>query len=420
MKILVIGSGAREHSLCYAIKRSSLTSALYAMPGNYGISEIAKCIDINISDFKKIYEFIDSNLIDLVVVGPEEPLVNGIVNFLSDKNIKVFGPDKFAAQLEGSKGFMKDLCKQNNIPTAAYEKFSNLESAMKYLENQSFPIVIKANGLAAGKGVTIAEDKKTAKDALQDIFNGKFGPEMDVVIEEFMDGEEASYFVCCDGKDFISLESAQDHKRIGENDEGPNTGGMGAYSPAPIFTDEIKQQVDKEIIKPTLNALAKLGHPYKGVLYAGLMIQNNHAKLVEYNIRFGDPECQVLMLRMKSDIVELMLECIDGEIKRNTLNWENDYCATVVMASDGYPGQFEKRTEIKGLDKISKDDSLQVFHASTIKEEGKVLANGGRVLSVTGKASSLSEALNKTYYEINKIDWPKGYYRRDIGQKGLR
>ena len=280
--------------------------------------------------------------------------------------------------------------------------------------------MIKANGLAAGKGVTIAEDKKTAEDALQDIFNGKFGPEMDVVIEEFMDGEEASYFVCCDGQDFISLESAQDHKRIGENDEGPNTGGMGAYSPAPIFTDEIKKQVDKEIIKPTLNALAELGHPYKGVLYAGLMIKDNHAKLVEYNIRFGDPECQVLMLRMKSDIVELMLECIDGEIKRNTLNWENDYCATVVMASDGYPGQFEKRTEIKGLDKISKDDSLQVFHASTIKEDGKVLANGGRVLSVTGKASSLSEALNKTYFEINKIEWPKGYYRRDIGQKGLR
>ena len=420
MKILVIGSGAREHSLCYAIRKSLLTSELYAAPGNYGISEIANCVDINIGDFEKIYEFINSNSIDLVVIGPEEPLVNGIVNFLSEREVRVFGPDKFAAQLEGSKGFMKDLCKLNNIPTAAYEKFSSLDKSLEYLENQSFPIVIKANGLAAGKGVTIAEDKKIAEDALQDIFNGKFGPDMDVVIEEFMDGEEASYFVCCDGKNFISLESAQDHKRIGENDKGPNTGGMGAYSPAPIFDNEIKKQVDEEIIKPTLKALVKQGHPYKGVLYAGLMIKNNHAKLVEYNIRFGDPECQVLMLRMKSDIVELMLECIDGKIKRDTLDWEDDHCATVVLASKGYPGQFKKRTEIKGLNKIKKNDSLQVFHASTLEEEGKVLANGGRVLSVTGKASSLSEALNKTYIEINNIDWYEGYYRKDIGQKGLR
>ena len=417
MKILVIGSGAREHSLCYAIKRSSLTSTLYAMPGNYGISEIAKCVDINISDFEKIYEFINSNLIDLVVVGPEEPLVNGIVNFLSDKNIKVFGPDKFAAQLEGSKGFMKDLCKQNNIPTAAYEKFSNLESAMKYLENQSFPIVIKANGLAAGKGVTIAEDKKTAEDALQDIFNGKFGPEMDVVIEEFMDGEEASYFVCCDGQDFISLESAQDHKRIGENDEGPNTGGMGAYSPSRLENNELDKKIIEKIIDPTLKGLRDLNTSFKGFLYAGLMIVNNDPYLIEYNVRMGDPECQTILPRIKTDFADIITACVDQNLDSLNLEWSDEKSICIVLCSKGYPEKFKNNIVIKAIDQIKLTEANYIFHAGTKIDNSVVYSNGGRVLNFVIRSSNLKESREQAINLIKTLNWENGFFRKDIGYK---
>ncbi len=419
MKILVLGNGAREHSLCYAISRSPLATSLFCVPGNYGISLLAECKDLDLDDFNSIHSYCVEKSIDLIVVGPEVPLVAGIVDYFVSKNIKIFGPNKYASQLEGSKSFMKDLCKNYSIPTAAYSTFDNYEDAVKYLKKQSLPIVVKANGLAAGKGVTVADSFEMAEKALKEIFENKFGINMTAVIEEFMEGEEASYFVCTDGTEFISLESAQDHKRIGENDTGPNTGGMGAYSPAPIFTDEIKKQVDDEIIYPTLNAMRELGHPYQGILYAGLMIKNGKAKLVEYNIRFGDPECQVLMLRMKSDIVQLMLNCIDKDLHNFELKWEDDHCATVVMASNGYPGSFEKETIINGIDKLENTDTFQVFHAATAIKDKKIIAIGGRVLSVTSKNASLSEALKKIYESIHSVDWPEGYYRKDIGKKAL-
>ena len=420
MNILVIGSGAREHAICYAISQSSRLRALYAIPGNFGISQLAECHIIDINNYNEIFNFVIKRNVDLIIVGPEVPLVNGMVDFFTSKKIKIFGPDQFAAQLEGSKSFMKDLCKEYDIPTAQYEKFQNSNDAIKYLETQNYPIVIKADGLAAGKGVTIAEDFKTASIAVQDIFNAKFGEKMDVVIEEFMYGEEASYFVCSDGKDFVSLISAQDHKRIGENDTGPNTGGMGAYSPAPVFTDKVKKQVDDEIIRPTLKAMIDKGHPFKGILYAGLMIKNEKAKLVEYNIRFGDPECQVLMMSLKSDLIELISRSIDGSINNYECDWYDEDCATVVLASKGYPGEFKKNTEISGLDKITTNQNLQIFHAATIKSEKKILANGGRVLSITAKDTSLRSALNTIYNEIKKIDWDECYYRNDIGQKALK
>ena len=420
MNILVIGSGAREHAICYAVSQSSRLNELYAIPGNYGISQLAECHIIDINNFNEIYAFAIKKNIDLIIVGPEVPLVNGIVDYFTSKKIKIFGPDKFAAQLEGSKSFMKDLCREYNIPTAQYEKFQNSDDAIKYLEKQSYPIVIKADGLAAGKGVTIAEDFKAASIAVQDVFNHKFGENMDVVIEEFMHGEEASYFVCSDGKDFVSLISAQDHKRIGEGDTGPNTGGMGAYSPAPVFTDNVKKQVDTEIIKPTLRAMINKGHPFKGILYAGLMIKNEKAKLVEYNIRFGDPECQVLMMSIKSDLIDLITYTIDGSIKDYKCDWHDEDCATVVLASKGYPGEFKKDTEIRGLENIVTNQSLQIFHAATVESERKILANGGRVLSITAKDTSLRSALNTIYNEIKKIDWDECYYRNDIGHKAFK
>ncbi len=419
MKILVLGNGAREHSLCYAISRSPLTTSLFCIPGNYGISLLAECKDLHLNNFNSIHSYCVEKSIDLIVVGPEVPLVAGIVDYFVSKGIKIFGPNKYASQLEGSKSFMKDLCDTYSIPTAAYSTFDSYEEAVKYLKKQSLPIVVKANGLAAGKGVTVADSFEMAEKALKEIFENKFGTNMTAVIEEFMEGEEASYFVCTDGTEFISLESAQDHKRIGENDTGPNTGGMGAYSPAPIFTDEIKKQVDDEIIYPTLNAMRELGHPYQGILYAGLMIKNGKAKLVEYNIRFGDPECQVLMLRMKSDIVQLMLSCIDKDLQNYELKWEDDHCATVVMASNGYPGSFEKETVINGINNLENTDTFQVFHAATAIKDKKIIATGGRVLSVTSKNASLGKALSKIYDSIHLIDWPEGYYRKDIGKKAL-
>ena len=419
MKIVVIGSGAREHSLCYSISQSPLVSSIYAIPGNYGISQLAECIEIDQSNFEEIHSFCQKNMVDLIIVGPEVPLVEGIVDFFEIKGIKIFGPNKYASQLEGSKGFMKDLCQQNNIPTANYARFNNKADSIKYLKDQSLPIVIKADGLAAGKGVTVAETMEIAEQAIIDIFTEKFGANMEVVIEEFMDGEEASYFICADGENFVSLESAQDHKRIGENDTGPNTGGMGAYSPAPIFNSKIKQQVDNEIIIPTLKALQKSGNPYKGILYAGLMIKDGYAKLVEYNIRFGDPECQVLMLRMKNDIVQLILDCIDGKLNKTQIEWEDDNCATVVMASKGYPGEYKKNTIIRGIEKLESSDIFQVFHAGTNHDGSNLLATGGRVLSVTAKNETLSEALNIIYKSISQLEWPEGYYRKDIGKKAL-
>ena len=386
MNILLIGGGGREHSVAKSLSKSSKITELHCIPGNAGIEKIAKCHNYDISNQQEILDFCKNNNIDIVFVGPEIPLVEGLANYLNSNGFFTFGPNQKAAQLEGSKSFTKNICKEYNIPTAIYERFDNEKNALTYLQKQKTPIVIKADGLAAGKGVTVAEDPASAEQAVKEILSGRFGDGMEVVIEEFMEGEEASYFICSDGKDFVSLVSAQDHKRIGEGDTGPNTGGMGAYSPAPIFKQEIQKQVDEKIIKPTLQAFQDKGCPYKGILYAGLMINNGIAKLVEYNIRFGDPECQVLMVRMKSDLVEMMLNSIDGTIKSTNLEWDDDHCATVVMASNGYPGKFEKKTIIKNLEELTNDKNFQVFHASTIYEDGEVKADGGRVLSITVKS----------------------------------
>ena len=419
MNILVLGNGAREHALCYAITKSQKLTKLFCAPGNYGISNVAEVHNFDINNFDMLYDFCNEKVIDLVVVGPEVPLVNGVVDFLEAKDIKAFGPKKVPAKLEGSKIFMKDICAQYNIPTAKYKNFIEKTSAEAYLRKQPLPVVVKASGLAAGKGVTIATTLDEGLNAINDIFNDKFGSGCELVIEEFMDGEEASYFVFTDGKNYIPLSSAQDHKRIGDGDTGPNTGGMGAYSPAPVFTQAIQDQVNKEMIEPTLKAMRDLGTPYQGILYAGVMIKNNYAKLVEYNVRFGDPECQVLMLRLRSDIVELILGTIEGNIHKIHTDWNNNHVATVVMASNGYPGEYKKGTIIRSLDATENLANIEVFHAGTEFKNNEVLAVGGRVLSVTSSDRDLKSALENIYSAIDTIDWTESTYRKDIGWRAI-
>ena len=419
MNILVLGNGAREHALCFSIAKSKQLSKLFCAPGNYGISQIADVHNIDINNFDVLYSFCMAKKIDLVVVGPEVPLVNGVVDFLDSKNIKAFGPKKIPARLEGSKIFMKDICSQYKIPTATYKSFKEKKLAKDYLKSHSFPVVIKASGLAAGKGVTIATSLNDGLIAIEDIFNDKFGSGCELVIEEFMDGEEASYFVFTDGTNYIPLSSAQDHKRIGDGDIGPNTGGMGAYSPAPVFTNEIQKQVNQEMIEPTLKAMRDLGEPYQGILYAGVMIKGNKAKLVEYNVRFGDPECQVLMLRLKSDLIEIMLGTINGNLNDIETEWANNHAATVVMASKGYPNEYKKNTEIKNLDLAENQEGIEIFHAGTELKDQKILATGGRVLSISASGSDLKSALNDIYSTIDKIDWPESTFRKDIGWRAI-
>ena len=419
MNILVLGNGAREHALCYAIAKSQKLTKLFCAPGNYGISNIAEVHNFDINNFDMLYDFCNEKSIDLVVVGPEVPLVNGVVDFLETKDIRAFGPKKVPAKLEGSKIFMKDICARYSIPTAKYQNFIEKTAAEAYLHKQRLPVVIKASGLAAGKGVTIATTLDEGLNAINDIFNDKFGSGCKLVIEEFMDGEEASYFVFTDGTNYIPLSSAQDHKRIGDGDTGPNTGGMGAYSPAPVFTQAIQDQVNKEMIEPTLKAMRDLGTPYQGILYAGVMIKDNYAKLVEYNVRFGDPECQVLVLRLRSDIVELILGTIDGNIHEIHTDWNNNHVATVVMASNGYPGEYKKGTIIRSLDTTEDLENIEVFHAGTEFKDNKVLAVGGRVLSVTSSDRDLKSALKNIYSAINTIDWTESTYRKDIGWRAI-
>lgn len=420
MNILVLGNGAREHALCYAIAKSQKLTKLFCAPGNYGISNIAEVHNFDINNFDVLYDFCIKKAIDLVVVGPEVPLVNGVVDFLETKDIRAFGPKKVPAKLEGSKIFMKDICAQYNIPTAKYQNFLEKTAAEAYLHKQRLPVVVKASGLAAGKGVTIATTLDEGLNAINDIFNDKFGSGCELVIEEFMDGEEASYFVFTDGTNYIPLSSAQDHKRIGDGDTGPNTGGMGAYSPAPVFTQAIQDQVNKEMIEPTLKAMRDLGTPYQGILYAGVMIKDNYAKLVEYNVRFGDPECQVLVLRLRSDIVELILGTIDGNIHKVHTDWNNNHVATVVMASNGYPGEYKKGTIIRSLEMTEDLENIEVFHAGTEFKNNQVLAVGGRVLSVTSSDHDLKSALENIYSAINTIDWTESTYRKDIGWRAIR
>ena len=423
MKVLVVGGGGREHALCWALKKSPEVSALLCAPGNAGIAGLAECLPVGAEDVEGLVSLAQERGIDFVVVGPEAALVKGIVDRLSDCGIPAFGPRAAAAALEGSKGFMKDLCAQEGIPTAAYGRFSDLAEAKAFLARQSIPVVVKADGLAAGKGVVIAESLEEAEATLEDFLSGNAFGEAghEVVIEEFLEGEEASFFVLVDGETALPLASAQDHKRAYDGDEGPNTGGMGAYSPAPIVTPELTERIMAEIIGPTVRAMAARGMAYKGVLYAGLMIgAGGKAKLLEYNVRFGDPECQVLMMRLAGDILPALRASAEGGLAQVALQWRADPAMTVVMAAKGYPGAYDKGSEIKGLDSLEGESGLVVFHAGTkAGPNGEVLANGGRVLNVTALGSSLSEARDKAYAAIGKIDWPEGFCRRDIGWRAL-
>jgi phosphoribosylamine--glycine ligase len=418
MNILLIGSGGREHALAWAISASSLCDKLFCAPGNPGIGQVARLIDLNTADHAAVIHFCKAEAIGLVVVGPERPLVVGLADDLTAAGIKVFGPSKFAAQLEGSKGFTKDICAKYNIPTAAYGRFRAKAAALAYLEKHGTPIVIKADGLAAGKGVTVAVEMKEARDAVDDIFSGKFGA-AECVIEEFLEGEEASYFVLSDGVHALPLATAQDHKRVGDGDVGPNTGGMGAYSPAPCMTEALCAEALERIVKPTIRALSDMGHPYVGVLYAGLMLTKTGPKLIEYNVRFGDPETQVLMPRLKDDIVTLMLACTDGTLDKMSVRWLPDSALTVVMCARGYPGEPLEGTEIRGLESAAAEEGVEIFHAGTAMREGKLVANGGRVLNVTALGKTVKETRQRAYAAVDRIDWAEGFCRRDIGWRAV-
>ena len=421
MNIGIIGSGGREHSICFKLKQSSKVDKIYCIPGNAGTSEISENINIDISDFEKIYNEIIKKNIKLLIVGPEVPLVNGIVDYFEKKNINVFGPSKKASKLEGSKFFMKKICSDFKIPTAKYEEITNIKQAEKIINNFNYPIVVKSDGLAAGKGVTICYNKSESLKDISEILNGKFKSSKKVIIEEFLNGEEASYFIITDGENYLPIGTAQDHKRIGENDTGLNTGGMGAYSPSKIISIEIEKKINKKIIEPTLKAMKSIGSPYKGILYAGLMIEKSEPKLIEYNIRFGDPECQILMMRLKNDLLDLILSTFNNTLKNKIISWDEKPGITVVAASKGYPENFEKHKEIKNLQNIEQNKFQQLFHAGTIKNKhGKILSNGGRVLNSTVIASNLKEARDKALNILDNLNWENKYYRRDIGYRVIK
>jgi phosphoribosylamine--glycine ligase len=421
MNVLLIGSGGREHALAWAIAASPLLSRLYCAPGNPGIGELAICVDLEVRDHAAVAAFCAAERIDLVVVGPEGPLVAGIADDLAAAGIKVFGPTKAAAALEGSKAYTKDLCAELGIPTAAYGRFRNAAAARRYVvERNRWPIVVKADGLAAGKGVVIAASPGEAFAAIDACFAGAFGAAgAEVVVEEFLEGEEASFFVLSDGTNILPLATAQDHKRVGDGDVGPNTGGMGAYSPAPVMTPAVVDATMEQIIRPTIAGMATRGAPFKGVLFAGLMITTEGPKLIEYNVRFGDPECQVLMMRLKSDLLTALLATVDGALATFDLRWHDAAALTVVMAAEGYPGEPRRGTEIKGLDLLKSDVDLEVFHAGTRREGDHLLANGGRVLTVTARGATVAAAQAKAYAAIARIDWPGGFCRRDIGWRAI-
>ena len=420
MNVLLIGGGGREHALAWKLKQSSLLDTLYCAPGNAGIAEVAETAPLDVGNHDAVARFCKEKQIGLVVIGPEAPLVAGLTDDLEAQGIKVFGPSKAAARLEGSKGFTKDLCARADILTAAYARFSDARAAKAYVATQKLPIVVKADGLAAGKGVTIAETKADAEAAIDACFSGAFGAAgSEVVIEELLSGEEVSFFALVDGKAVLPLVTAQDHKRAFDRDEGPNTGGMGSYSPAPIMSDSLCRRVMTEIIRPTVRAMADAGTPFKGALYAGLMIKHGTPQLIEYNVRFGDPECQVLMPRLKSDLLPALLATAEGRLASITLDWFDDPALCVVMAAKGYPGAYARGSEIKGLDAAASDPDVQIFHAGTKRAGNHILADGGRVLGVTARGQDIREAQVRAYAAVDKIDWSQGFCRRDIGWRAV-
>ena len=417
MIISVIGSGGREHAICKKISESPQVSKIYCIPGNAGTSEIAENIEIDINNFDKIKNFLIKSKNDLVVVGPEKPLVNGIVDFLEKEKIKVFGPKKISSQLEGSKIFTKKICKKYNIPTANFGIFENIEDAIKFLKSSNFPIVVKADGLASGKGVYICENSHAANEAVKEIFGGKFGEAKNILIEEFLKGNEMSFFVICDGKNFQKFQTAQDHKRVFEGDKGKNTGGMGAYSPSGLINFNLEKKIIDKIIKPTLKAIKDLGENYKGFLYAGLMIKNNEPYLIEYNVRMGDPECQTILPLLKTDFLEVIKLCCDGKLDNLKIEWEDQKSLCVVLCSKGYPEKFQNNIKIDNLKKLNLDKNDYVFHAGTKKNNSDIFSNGGRVLNFVTISSSYKDSRDKVLKLINNLNWSNSFFRKDIGFK---
>ncbi|MAS14864.1 MAG: phosphoribosylamine--glycine ligase [Nitratireductor sp.] len=420
MNVLLIGSGGREHALAWKLAASPVLTKLYAAPGNPGMAGDAECVALDVTDHAAVVAYCREKAIDLVVVGPEAPLVAGLADALTDAGIRVFGPSAAAARLEGSKSFTKELCDRYAIPTATYGRFDNALAARDYVREQGAPIVIKADGLAAGKGVTVAMTEDEAIAAIDDCFDGSFGAAgTSVVVEEFLEGEEASFFCLCDGKTALPFGTAQDHKRVGDGDTGPNTGGMGAYSPAPVLDEATLARTMAEIIEPTLKGMAEMGAPFTGVLYAGLMLTKDGPKLIEYNVRFGDPECQVLMMRLKEDLLLLINAAVDGQLAHVSARWRDEAALTVVLAAKGYPASPEKGTVIGGLEAAGAAEGVEIFHAGTAMKDGALVANGGRVLNVTALGGSVKEAQEKAYRAVDLIDWPEGFCRRDIGWRAV-
>ena len=417
MNIALIGSGGREHVLCQKIYESKLSKNIVCIPGNAGTAKVAKNIDLNFLDFRKLLKTLKLHKIDLVIVGPEEPLVKGIVDFLNKNKIKVFGPNKYAARLEGSKAFMKSICKKYKIPTAEFKTCKNKKDVINFLKKTKFPLVVKADGLAAGKGVTICKTKKEVLNVSNEIFQGKFKTSKKLVLEEFLDGEEASYFLIVDKKSYKFFGSAQDHKRVGENEKGPNTGGMGAYSPAPIINKNLERKIISKIVRPTLQALKNKKKPYTGFLYVGLMIINNEPYLIEYNVRMGDPECQTILPKLKNDLLDVVLACVNQKLDSLDLEWYDDKSLCIVLCSKGYPDQFQNNIEIENLDKMKLLNNEFIFHAGTKLDNGKIFSNGGRVLNFVIRSENFKNSRDRGLQLINELDWKNGFYRKDIGFK---
>ena len=417
MIICIIGSGGREHAICKTISLSSKISKIYCMPGNAGTQQLAENIDLDINNFEKVLKFLKDSKVDLVIVGPEKPLVNGIVDYLESNDIKVFGPRKIPSQLEGSKTFTKNICKKYNIPTAKFGIFEKKENTINFLKNSKFPIVIKADGLAAGKGVYISKNLSEAKEAVNEIFDGKFGVAKKILVEEFLNGEEMSFFIVCDGKNFKIFKTAQDHKRVNEGDEGKNTGGMGAYSPSGLINKILENKIIEKIISPTLKAIEDMGEKYKGFLYAGLMILNNEPFLIEYNVRMGDPECQTILPLLKTDLIDVCNACCDENLESLNIEWKEEKSLCIVLCSKGYPEKFTNNVKIDNLNNLKLNNNDFIFHAGTKEKENEIFSNGGRVLNFVSLSSSFKNSRERAIKLIDQLNWKNGFFRKDIGFK---
>ena len=417
MIICIIGSGGREHAICKKISQSSKVSKIYCLPGNAGTQQLAKNINLEIENFEKILKFLKDSKVDLVVVGPEKPLVNGIVNFLEKNGIRVFGPRKIPSKLEGSKTFTKNICKKYNIPTAKFGIFETKENTINFLKNSKFPIVIKADGLASGKGVYISKNLFEAKEAVKEIFDGKFGKAKKILVEEFLNGEEMSFFIVCDGKNYKIFKTAQDHKRVNEGDEGKNTGGMGAYSPSGLINEILEKKIINKIISPTLKAIEDMGEKYRGFLYAGLMISENEPYLIEYNVRMGDPECQTILPLLKTDLIDVFNACCDESLENLNIEWREEKSLCIVLCSRGYPDKFTNKIKIDNLNNLKLNNNDFIFHAGTKEEENEIFSNGGRVLNFVSLSSSFKNSRKRAIKLINQLNWKNGFFRKDIGFK---